>query len=319
MRARLLAAAAALLLAGCATPAQHARVFWEGREPATVELATVPFHPQRDYQCGPAALATVLGAAGSAVTPDELAREVFIPARRGALQTELLVSARRRGFLAYVLRPDSRALLEEVASGRPVLILQNLGVRLWPRWHYAVVVGYDVRGDRLLLRSGVRERVSLPRARFEGTWHRAQRWAMVVARPREVPASAEADPYSRAVADLERAGREPRSLLAAYAAGHERWPRDSLLTFGLANQLAARGDWSGAERLLRALLVTEPGHVPGRNNLAMILLRAGRIDEAAREAEEALAAARGTVWESMVAGTIEEIRAASDPGPGGTR
>lgn len=314
MHARLLAAAAMLLLAGCATPAQHARAFWKGREPARVELATVPFHPQRDYQCGPAALATVLGAAGAGVTPDALAREVFIPARHGSLQTELQVSARQRGFLSYVLRPDSRALLEEVASGRPVLVLQNLGVRLWPRWHYAVVVGYDVGGDRLLLRSGTRARLSLPRPRFEGTWDRAGRWAMVVARPGELPVSAEATGYARAVADLESAGATPDALLAAYAAGHDRWPGDSLLTFGLANQLAARADWPGAERLLRALLVTEPGQVAARNNLAMVLLRTGRVDEAAREAAGALATARGTVWEPMIAGTIEEIRAASDPG-----
>jgi uncharacterized lipoprotein YajG len=52
---RLLAAAAVLLLAGCATPAQHARAFWTGHEPAMVELDAVPFHPQRAHQCGPAA------------------------------------------------------------------------------------------------------------------------------------------------------------------------------------------------------------------------------------------------------------------------
>ena len=40
--------------------------------PLSAELEAVPFFPQKAYQCGPAALATVLGAAGFAVTPDEL-------------------------------------------------------------------------------------------------------------------------------------------------------------------------------------------------------------------------------------------------------
>ncbi|MFO1377476.1 MAG: PA2778 family cysteine peptidase [Steroidobacteraceae bacterium] len=307
------AAGLLLLLAGCATPAQHARAFWNGREPARVELTAVPFHPQRDYQCGPAALATVLGAGGADVEPDELAHEVFIPGRRGSLQTELAASARRRGFLPYVLRPDSRSLLGEVASGRPVLVLQNLGVRLWPRWHYAVVVGYDVEKDRLLLRSGERERVSLPRARFEGTWQRAERWAMVVVQPGDIPASAEAGDYAAAVADLESAGGGSASLLAAYSAGHARWPDDALLTLGVANQKAALADAPGAEALLRGLLLAEPGHVPARNNLAVVLMRMGRFAEALREATAALAAAKGTAWERTVIETIDEIRAAQDP------
>ena len=315
MPVRLLAAAGLLLLlAGCATPAQHARAFWDGREPARVELTTVPFHPQRVFQCGPAALATVLGAGGAAVTPDEIAHEVFIPGRRGSLQTELAASARRRGFLPYVLRPDSRSLLGELASGRPVLVLQNLGVRLWPRWHYAVVVGYDVDRDRLLLRSGVRERVSLPRPRFEGTWQRAERWAMVVVRPGEIPASAEAGDFAGSVADLESAGAGPASLLAAYAAGHARWPGDALLTLGLANQKAALADWPGAEDLLRRLLVAEPGHIPARNNLAVVLMRQGLLAEALQEAKAALATAKGTAWERTVIETVDEIRAAQDAG-----
>ena len=35
-----------------------------------VELKQVPFFPQTEYQCGPAALATVLNASGVKVTPD---------------------------------------------------------------------------------------------------------------------------------------------------------------------------------------------------------------------------------------------------------
>jgi hypothetical protein len=32
--------------------------------------------------------------------------------------------------------------VDQLEAGRPVLVLQNLALKLWPQWHYAVVVGY---------------------------------------------------------------------------------------------------------------------------------------------------------------------------------
>ncbi|MET0987939.1 MAG: hypothetical protein ABW034_21275, partial [Steroidobacteraceae bacterium] len=63
--------------------------------PERVELEQVPFFPQAEYQCGPAALATVLEAAGVATTPDALVPIVYLPARKGTLQTELVAATRR--------------------------------------------------------------------------------------------------------------------------------------------------------------------------------------------------------------------------------
>ena len=65
-------------VAGCGTLAGA-----DGRDhyPA-VELAAVPFFPQEDFQCGPAALATVLAASGDATTPQALAPQSYLPQRR---------------------------------------------------------------------------------------------------------------------------------------------------------------------------------------------------------------------------------------------
>jgi Peptidase_C39 like family len=264
---RLAVAALALLLAGCATPGMYARAYWADRAPPAVELARVPFFPQRQFQCGPAALATVLGAAGVTVVPDELTPEVFLPDRRGSLQTELVAAARRRGRLPVVLRSDHHALLDELGAGRPVLVLQNLGLSFLPRWHYAVVIGYDVERDALLLRSGTKRRVVLPRPRFEGTWNRAGRWAVVLATPGEVPASARPLDYVRAVVDLE-ATSPGAPLDVAWRAGLERWPDEPLLLFGLANRRASAGDGAAAIGLLQRLLAVDPGHVASRSTTA---------------------------------------------------
>lgn len=150
----------ALLLAalsGCATPQTKRLLESAPAFPQRVELSAVPFFAQEAYQCGPAALATVLNNSGLNVTPDELGPQVYVPARQGSLQFELLAAARRYGRVPYVLRPQLEILAAEVAAGNPVLVLQNLGIAALPFWHYAVVVGFDLARADIVLRSG-RER-----------------------------------------------------------------------------------------------------------------------------------------------------------------
>ncbi len=119
-----------LLLVGCAGPSRLAQL--PAELPERVELTATPFHPQTEHQCGPAALATVLGAAGRNVDPAALATEVYLPGRQGSLQPELAAAARARGLLAYETGPSLSDLLAEVAAGRPALVLQQLGAGPWP-------------------------------------------------------------------------------------------------------------------------------------------------------------------------------------------
>ena len=165
---------------------------------------TPPFFPQTDYECGPAALATALGAAGIDVRPEALTEQVYLPARQGSLQLEMLAAARRRGALAVRLPGTLDALLRELAAGRPVVVLQNLSLPIVPRWHYAVVVGYDLAARELLLRSGTTERQALGLTPFEHTWARGGHWAFVAVPPGELPASASEDEVTAASVAFER-------------------------------------------------------------------------------------------------------------------
>ena len=133
---------AAFLLSGCATPPQLAELErqWPAQLPDRVLLAQVPFHPQEDKLCGPATLAMVVQAAGKSATPEQLTSQVYLPGRHGALQLEMLAAARRQGLVAYPLAPTLQALLTEVASGHPVLVLQNLALPMSPMWRRASVV-----------------------------------------------------------------------------------------------------------------------------------------------------------------------------------
>lgn len=271
--------AAALLLGGCAGAPL-------GLPPApAVELTAVPFFPQTDYQCGPAALATVLAHAGAPVAADDLVAEVYVAGLRGSLQPELLGATRRNGLIPYVLAPEPGALLAELAGGRPVLVLQNLGLPRAPVWHYAVVVGTE--GDRVILRSGTEQRRLEPSAKFLRTWQRGANWAFVAVEPGELPATATAPAYVRALAGAEPLLAAPQAA-AAYAAALARWPNDELVLFAAAGHKLALRDSVGATALYRQLLATAPQNAAARNNLANVLAERGCYADALREARAAL-------------------------------
>lgn len=309
-------AAVAWLASGCSLMTTQdggpgASTPWPADVPAAIELAA-PFHPQDEYQCGPAALATLLGAGGIEVAPDDLVAEVYLPARKGSLQTEMLAATRQHGRIAYVLEPSLDALVHELAARRPVLVLLNLGVKSWPIWHYAVVIGYEEDTHALLLRSGTTERQRMSLRRFSGAWSRADRWSYVALRPGELPARGSGERYAAAVADFE--GVDPAAALVAYEAGIARWPGSPLLRLGAANALLAQGEAPAAETAVIELLRIAPADAAARNNLAELLSQRGCRDAALAQIELARASAQDTPLAPTIEQTATEIESRSaDP------
>ena len=282
---------AAALLGGCASLVpQSARLHDEGMPeglPKHVELTEVPFFPQDDYQCGPAALATLLASYGVKVTPEELVPEVYLPARKGSLQVEMLAAARRHGLVSYQIKPSLEALMREVHGGNPVIILQNVGLR--EGWHYAVAIGWDYDDGMLILRSGTDKRKEMRFPFNEFFWMRSGYWAMVAVPPERMPVTAEEDRWLAAIAAFERAA-EPSRARIAYARFLQRWPGNTGASIGLANTLHAMGDLKEAEGVLREAARHAPDSPIVLNNLAQTLSDQGRDDEALPIIERAVAA-----------------------------
>jgi hypothetical protein len=274
--------ACALAAGGCAVQEPLAGM------PDVPALAGVPFFPQTEFDCGPAALATLLGASGLATTPEDLMPNVYTEGLEGSLQVELLAATRREGRLPIPIAPAPGALFELIAAGHPVLVLQNLRLRRAPLWHYAVVVGFDAERERVILRSGD-ERLKRERARrFAASWQLADNWGFVVARPGEVPVGVAVDDYMRAVVDAERS-LVAADVEAAYAAAVQRWPGEPLVSFLAAGHAHGGARLDEAARLYRRTLALEPGHSAARNNLANLLLERDCLDAAEAEAGLALA------------------------------
>ena len=302
---------ALVLITGCAATAPVLSVSGQGAIPTRVDLEQTPFFPQVEYQCGPSALATVLSASGLPVTPADLVPEVYLPGRQGSLQPELLASARRRDRLPYQLPPTSDAIIAQLADRIPVLVLQKLGAGPWPGWHYAVVVGYDVESQFFLLRSGTERRLEVPAARFLATWDRADRWAVVVLQPGQMPGTADLSRYIEAAAALEAVGRIDAAGIA-YRAAAMQWPRDALPRLALGNVALTRGDFAAAESEYRQAIELDRGNVAAHNNLAEVLLRRRCVSAARSELEIAKELAGTGPLAAAVADTAARVLASGN-------
>jgi hypothetical protein len=273
--------AAVLLLSGCASLIPQTvdlRTQWPAGVPQAVELAQVPFFPQDEFQCGPAALAMVLTHTGVRTRPEALVDDVWLPARKGSLQLEMLAAPRRHGRVSYRLEPRYADLLREVAAGNPVVVLQDVGP-LFTEWHYAVVNGFDYATGTILLRSGLQLRQQMSFTAFERTWIPGGYWAMVVVPPERIPATATEQRWLDSLLGLARGG-DVDATVRGYRAALQRWPESLPAAVGLANHLHAHGSLDEATTVLRTALQKHPRSVIVLNNLAQTLSDQGRHGEA---------------------------------------
>jgi len=297
----------ALILSGCAV---WQRGDWPqdlAGTPPQREIASVPFFPQDEYQCGPAALAMVLAWSGLDVKPAELTEKVYTASLQGSLQPAMIAGARRSGRLAYVIS-GTENLIREIAAGHPVIVLQNLGLSWIPVWHYAVAVGYDTPRDEVILHSGLdaRQRLSMPV--FQNTWARAGDWGLLVLPPGELPATATEGRFVEAVLGLEKA-KQPAAAVQGYRAALNHWPQNLPAVMGLGNSYYALGDLKNSEAAFRQATESHPHEGAAFNNLAHVLLAQGRRQDALDAARQAVAL--GGPHQSVFRKTLEEIQAAS--------
>lgn len=275
-----------VVLAGCASTPQ-----WpESRQPDAVGfkerhlLTDVPFYPQEKYQCGPAALATMLNSQGHNTDPDALVDKVYLPERQGSLKVELVAAARSHQLLVYPLEPELNDLLTEVAAGNPVLVMQNLGFGWWPQWHFAVVMGFDQTKNVVILHTDTRKAHEQSLRVFLATWQRADQWAAVMLPPDRLPATAKPLKYLTAASDLESTGQLDAAR-TAYSTAAKTWPDQPAARLGLGNVAYQQSDWQAAAEQYSMMVERFPDMAAGWNNLAHALKKQGCDIEASAAAE----------------------------------
>lgn len=264
---------------------------------------SVPFFAQKQYQCGPAALAMILQWSGVTVTPEDLVPAVYTPGRKGSLQSGLITAARRRKRLAYPIE-GVNCLIREVAAGRPVVVLQNLGLSWLPRWHYAVVIGYDLNTQSVFLHTGQKAGREVGLRTFLLTWKRADQWGLSVLPPGGMPMCADESAYLKAALGLQQAGRL-KAALKAFSAAVAQWPASAQAYLAYGNALYADGSLQEAITAFSRAVDSEPSNGPALNNLAHVLAESGDLESAEIMAHRAVAA--GGAYREVYRRTLEEI------------
>ena len=295
-----------LLTGGCAT-----RPLLLPPTAPGAELAQTPFFPQDRYQCGPAALATVLGASGVIVTPQRLEPLVYLPGRKGSLAIEMQAVPRQFGRIAYRIEPELGAITAEVDAVRPVLVLHNYGLPFWPRWHYAVVIGHEPARQRLLLRSGRVAREAWSARQFMRAWDNGDRWAIVMLQPGELPVAPDKSRYLEAAAAFESRAT-PEQARLTFDAAVRHWPDEPLALIGRGTAHYLAQDYRPAISDYRAALALDGSRAAARNNLAMALLQAGCADEARRELDRLGDAPLAGALQEAVADTRRQLQGRTD-------
>ncbi|HSP59150.1 MAG TPA: PA2778 family cysteine peptidase [Halomonas sp.] len=267
-----------LLMTGCASTPQLAETTQQ-RLPERRLLEDIPFHGQRDYQCGPAALAMVLNAQGVEASVDELIPQVFLPNREGSVQPEMLATVRRQGSIPFVIEGNIDTLLTEIAAGHPVVVMQNLSLPAWPLWHYAVAIGFDLETDELILHSGEEPQRIESFKRFDATWARSERWAFVALPPGKLPETISENAAIEATTSWERL-QGANASLPAWNAIVKRFPGNAMGNFALGNARHATGDEEGAIDAFELAVANDPNLAAGWLNLGLIYQTQGDNSQA---------------------------------------
>lgn len=246
------------------------------------EITDTPFILQEDFQCGPASLAMVMNLYGANVTPKELARQVFTPKANGSFPVEMDIASRHQGFVSFPVS-DRESLIREIDGGHPVLVLQNLSIDWYPMWHFAVVVGYDLKTREFILRSATDPRRHTPMSVFENTWKRSDHWGRVVLPPDRLPVTASPVTYVALINNLEQVGQTDLAL-QAYQTALAAWPDSHLPGFALANLQMSLQQTDAALASYQQLLARFPHLAVGWNNYAYGLKTVGCNQQAQQAA-----------------------------------
>ena len=265
----LIASLVTVLLSSCATSTKQVDALLSGphRFDSRREVAGVPFIKQEAGYCGPATLAMAMNWAGRRVTADEIAPLVYTPGAKGTFQTDMISASRREGLTAIPVN-GIEALLTELAAGHPVIVFENLALTWLPQWHYAVVYGYDLDSQTVLMHSGPKEAKRWDLRKFERSWKLADYWGLVVLPPTELAASANELAHVQSASALESIGRKDEAT-DAYQAILKRWPRSLAALIGMGNWAYGANNFVDAVGYLQMAATAHPQSAAAWHNLAL--------------------------------------------------
>jgi hypothetical protein len=147
-------------------------------------LPDIPFFKQEAFQCGPAALATVIDywhqrtGKGAWVTPEQLVPEIYSPTARGILGIDLEIYAKKHGFQSRQFAGKVLDLREAIDLGTPPIILVDYGFGFYQQGHFMVVTGYGPGG--IIVNNGLHENQFISEEDLDRIWRKTGYWAFLL-------------------------------------------------------------------------------------------------------------------------------------------
>jgi ABC-type bacteriocin/lantibiotic exporter with double-glycine peptidase domain len=141
-------------------------------------IENVPFFAQEAYQCGPASLAGVLNYWGVAVSPDEIAREIYSESARGTLDVDMIFYTQRKGLGAAHYQGSLEDAKKNINMGRPLIILVDEGFWVYQQNHFMVVIGYNE--EAIIANSGKDQLKVISQRELARTWKRTGFWTLLI-------------------------------------------------------------------------------------------------------------------------------------------
>ncbi|HXH74726.1 MAG TPA: PA2778 family cysteine peptidase [Bacteriovoracaceae bacterium] len=267
-----------LFASSCSTRSNLAKKYGVDKK---VLLSNVPFIAQKDFECGPATLAMYLKYRGRDVPVKTLVSQAFTPGKLGSLQTDMVTAVRRQGLIPVPVY-DFKNILLEINAANPVVILQNLGFSWYPKWHYSLVIGYNLEKSEVIMHSGEKPSMSMKLKPFENTWKRSENWGFVIMEPGKLPRTASELEMVEAVASLEAMNFIDEAK-ASYLAILKKWPASLGGLIGLSNVFYYKKKFKQASSILREATSKHPTSAMAWHNYAWAL-KATNKDESARAA-----------------------------------
>lgn len=146
-------------------------------------IMSVPFFPDDEYMCGPAAMAGVLGFYDDRITLSEVRQGVFSHIFKGTLTMDMLLYAKKRGYRAEYYKSSFDDLKSHIKRDEPLILFLNLGIEEKPRGHFITVTGYHDTLRVVIANDGLEERKVITYEDLEEDWGKTGYSAILILPP----------------------------------------------------------------------------------------------------------------------------------------
>lgn len=143
----------------------------------------MPFFKQKRNMCGPAAVASFLKYYGINIQLDIIEGALYRDRIKGTLAMDIPIFLRLKGLAsANMYKGTFEDLKHSVSKDRPVIVHLDVGLKIYPKGHYAVVTGFSDKLQVVTLHYGSEENKVMKYKKFLGYWSKTNYTAVSVER-----------------------------------------------------------------------------------------------------------------------------------------